>query len=302
MGIEIRPSGEAAGYAQAGTIIGQAEKGKEERARAERQAEQSQQIAAQNSARQMAQEWEIQKMLLNSQQDFAHEQRLRQADLDTEARAKEWEVDKMEMRSKLDFEQEEKERVRDNVVAVAGEKTLLESPMSDEERSRGLFNLWRQHPDSPNLQKYSGMEPQTDRAQFGTPPWYLSPEYKDTPEGKAALAKTQKTAEEEPIFTPYNVQKGLGILSTGSPESPLGIPLPVLKNQKEHEQWAERNWGPSWKVLVPDAVDVINKKFGITTPVQRAATDQIMTQYLIANGNNLEKTRQALAKDNYTWK
>ena len=106
MAIEIRPSGEPAAIAQAGLTIGQGERAKEERARADEKA----QMAAQDRARQMAMEWDAQKMLLNSQQDFAHEQRLHQSDLEAEARAKEWEVQKMELRSQMDFQREEQER------------------------------------------------------------------------------------------------------------------------------------------------------------------------------------------------
>jgi len=79
-------------------------------------------------------------------------------ELEKEDRARAWQLEKMEIASRMDFEQEERERLRNNAEAAAGEKTLLESPMGDEERSRGLFRLWQKHPDAPNLQKYSGFD------------------------------------------------------------------------------------------------------------------------------------------------
>lgn len=99
MPITKKQPGEAAGVAAAGNIVGQAQRAEEERAKAERQ-----------RARQIAMDWEMQKMMLNSQQDFAHEMRMKQAELDKEGRAKEWEVEKAEIASKMDFEQQERER------------------------------------------------------------------------------------------------------------------------------------------------------------------------------------------------
>jgi len=120
MGIRIEQPGGAKAAATAGTMIGKADRAKEDRARAERQQAQ----AAQDQARQMAMQWEQQKMLLNSQQDFAHEQRLRQAQLEGEARSREWDVEKMEIRSRIDFEGEEKERRRVMDEAVTGIKAI----------------------------------------------------------------------------------------------------------------------------------------------------------------------------------
>jgi hypothetical protein len=101
MGIEIRQPGEAKAAAEAGKQIGAAEG----RKRAEN-------IALQQAAEQRARQWELEKMQIRSQQDFAHEVRMRQAQLDAEARAKEWEVEKMELRSRIDFSEKEKERQR----------------------------------------------------------------------------------------------------------------------------------------------------------------------------------------------
>lgn len=121
MAIEIRPSGEPGAIAQAGLAVGQAERAKEERARADRAAEQ----AAQDRARRVAQDLEIQKMMFNSQQEFAHEQRLRQVELDKEARSYEWEKEKMELRSQMDFQQEEKDRLK-NIESVTNQISTLD--------------------------------------------------------------------------------------------------------------------------------------------------------------------------------
>lgn len=178
MPIELRQPGESALYAGAGQIIGKAERAKEERARTERQQEQSQQIAAQQAARQMAQEWEIQKMLLNSQQDFAHEQRLRQADLDGEARAKEWEYEKMELRSRFDLEQDEKERIRDKAEYISGRDALKKNEnLTEKQQADAIFVLSIKHPDVTEaaaelgkypeyIQRLQGITPLTPKQQF----------------------------------------------------------------------------------------------------------------------------------------
>ena len=177
MGITKRPSGEAAAKAQAGQIIGKGERAKEDRARGEREQARAQQMAAQQQARQMAQEWDVQKMLLNSQQDQAHEMRMRQADLDGEARAKEWEVEKMELHSKFDFEQDEKERLRNTAMYDAAKNTLDERKESlpDGEYEKALFKLdslyapkgvtkavtglgWQEEKQSPNIKRRKELE------------------------------------------------------------------------------------------------------------------------------------------------
>jgi hypothetical protein len=143
MGIEIRPFGEAKAAAQAGTMIGKGKRAEEDRARAEREQARAQQIAAQQSARQAALEWEQQKMLLNSQQDFAHEMRMRQAGLEKEARAEEWQTEKMELASRMDFEQDEKERLRVKAEYAAGRDILdkKKDEMPEGEYERALYKF-----------------------------------------------------------------------------------------------------------------------------------------------------------------
>jgi len=132
MAISYRPTGEAQAAAQAGKTIGQG---------------QARQKAAEQSQRmteiQMAKDWEMQKMLLNSQQDFAHEIRLRQAELDKEARAMEWETEKMEIVSRLDFEQDEKERLRYKAEYKAGRDALNKNKdnMGNAEYAKAEYEL-----------------------------------------------------------------------------------------------------------------------------------------------------------------
>jgi len=141
--IRIEQPGAAKAAAQAGAIIGKGKRAEEERARAEREQARAQQIAAQQAARQAALDWERQKMLLNSQQDFAHEMRMRQAGLEAEARAREWQVEKMEIASRMDFEQEEKERLRIKAEYAAGRDALdkKKEEMPAGEYERALFRL-----------------------------------------------------------------------------------------------------------------------------------------------------------------
>jgi hypothetical protein len=161
MGIKITQPGEAAAAAKAGSMIGAGKRAEKEQARAEREQARADQIAAQQQARKAALQWEQEKMLLNSQQDFAHEMRMRQAQLDKEARAQEWEVEKMEMASRLDFEQEERERQRDNAMWAAGDKAIDESDMPDVEKARARFRNWQKHPDAPGAQEDSGFKEET---------------------------------------------------------------------------------------------------------------------------------------------
>lgn len=166
MPITIRQPGEAAAAAKAGTIIGESQRAKEDRAKAERAQARSEQIAAQQSARKAALEWEQQKMMLNSQQDFAHEMRIRQAGLDKEARAEEWQTEKMELASRIDFEYDEKKRLRDDALFDAGDKTITESDMPEIEKPRARFKNAMAHPNAKGAPQYFGYkEPRQVQAQ-----------------------------------------------------------------------------------------------------------------------------------------
>ena len=155
MAIEIRPSGEAQAVAQAGRVVGAGERAKEERARAERE----QQRALEMQARDAARAWELQKLILNSQQDFAHEQRMRQAQLDAEARAREWEVEKMELASRFDFEQDEKKRLRRKATLDSGMESINNSDAPEKEKEIARFTLKSKYMDVEGYEDVLGIKP-----------------------------------------------------------------------------------------------------------------------------------------------
>jgi hypothetical protein len=51
-------------------------------------------------------------------------------------------------------------------------------------------------------------------------------------------------------------------------------------------------WGPNWKQIVPEAVDIINTKF----PGEKELTQDIMDSFIMAAGGDIEKAK-ALARD-----
>lgn len=164
MPIVKRQPGEAAAAAKAGAMIGAGKRKEKEQARAEREQARGEQIAAQQSARKAAIEWEQQKMLLNSQQDFAHEMRIRQAGLDKEARAQEWQTEKMELASRFDFEQDEKERIRRTATYTAGRDNINENEnLTDTQKADANFRLSSRYPDIPEAAVGLGLRPQTSK-------------------------------------------------------------------------------------------------------------------------------------------
>jgi multidrug efflux pump subunit AcrA (membrane-fusion protein) len=162
MPIRIEQPGAAKAAAQAGIAIGRGKRAEEERARAEREQARAQQIAAQQAARKAAIEWEQQKMLLNSQQDFAHEMRIRQAGLDAEARSREWQVEKMELASRIDFEQDEKERIRRKAEYTAGRDSINDNEnLTDGQKNMANFLLSTKYTDISEAAAGLGLRPQT---------------------------------------------------------------------------------------------------------------------------------------------
>lgn len=167
MAITIRQPGEAKVAAQAGAIIGKGKRAEENRARGEREQARVQQIQAQQEARQAAMEWDLQKMLLNSQQDFAHEMRMRQAGLDAEARAREWQVEKMEIASKMDFAEEEKERIRRTATYNAGSETIDNNEgLTDTQKADAHFRLSSRYTDIPEAAAGLGLRPDSKKSLF----------------------------------------------------------------------------------------------------------------------------------------
>jgi len=156
MAIEIRPTGEAAATAAAGRTIGKAKAKEAQRAEAQR----AQEMAFRQQQVQAAREWEMQKMLMNSQQDFAHEMRMRQADLDKEARAEEWQTEKMELASRLDFEQEEKERLRRTAEYTAGRDNINDNQnLTSGRQDQANFLLSMKYADVPEASAGLGLKP-----------------------------------------------------------------------------------------------------------------------------------------------
>jgi len=100
-------------------------------------------------------------MLMNSQQDFAHEMRMKQADLEGEARSKEWEIEKMELHSKFDFEQDEKERLRKKAMLSSGMETIDNSDAPDGEKDRARFQLKMKFLDVGGYEDVLGLERRT---------------------------------------------------------------------------------------------------------------------------------------------
>ena len=297
MGIEIRPSGEAQAYAGAGRVIGKAKA----REIAREEAQRAQELAFRQRAQQMSNDWELQKMLLNSQLDFQHEQRMIQIEQEKFEKAKAWDVEKMELASRLDFQMEEQKTqkqisiidndidgitkyIKDNGIdEKSGEWVSLQNKLSELDEQKRNIKL--------------GLKP---GQEYGMKPagWqYLTPEEQKQAAriGAGLEPRAAQPEEVKPIFTPAYIQKVLGVLSTGSPESPLGIPLQTLQTKEEHEKWAEKSFGPNWKTIVPEAIDVINEKFG--TNELKPINSNIIQQFLIATGGNIEEAKK-LAKQN----
>lgn len=167
MPIRIEQPGAAKAATQAGVLIGKGKRAEEERARAEREQARAQQIAAQQAARKAAIEWEQQKMLLNSQQDFAHEMRIRQAGLDAEARSREWQVEKMELASRIDFEQDEKERIRRKAEYTAGRDSINDNEnLTDGQKNMANFMLSTKYTDVSEAAIGLGLKPDSKKGLF----------------------------------------------------------------------------------------------------------------------------------------
>jgi hypothetical protein len=110
MAIRIQQPGMAELSAATGSVLGKAQKAQQQQQQEEERALIEEERAYQTQQRQAAQQWEIEKMRMRSEQDLAHEMRMRQSQLEKEARAEEWAVEKMELASRIDFEREEKSR------------------------------------------------------------------------------------------------------------------------------------------------------------------------------------------------
>lgn len=124
MPIRIEQPGAAKAAATAGTIIGKGQRAEEDRARAEREQARAQAEAAQKQARQVAMDWELQKMQINSQRAFERELRVEDYRLMAEDRAAERAVERIEFSKDLEFQYETQERQRKRSVLDASEAGL----------------------------------------------------------------------------------------------------------------------------------------------------------------------------------
>ena len=136
MGIKYKPKQGPEISARAGAATGAAEKAKTE-----------QRINLALEAEERAKMWELTKMELSSQQQYAHEARMRQVELDKEARAHEWVIEKAEIASRMDFQRQEEERQRKLSELDAQEKAIQEAKEKYGDNpaiQQKAFELWRQ--------------------------------------------------------------------------------------------------------------------------------------------------------------
>ena len=160
MSIRLEQPGASKAAATAGAMVGKGERAKEDRARAEQQRQQQEAIAAQQSARTAALEWEKEKMFMRSQQDFAHEMRMKQVGLDKEARAHEWEKEKMELASQNDFKEEEKERIRKRGVFKSGIESIDKNDtLNDTQKQDAKYTWAMKYTDIEEAAQYLGNKP-----------------------------------------------------------------------------------------------------------------------------------------------
>ena len=136
MGIKYKPKQGPEIAARAGAATGAAEKAKTE-----------QRINLALEAEERAKMWELTKMELSSQQQYAHEARMKQVELDKEARAHEWVIEKAEIASRMDFQRQEEERQRKLSELDAQEKAIQEAKEKYGDNpaiQQKAFELWRQ--------------------------------------------------------------------------------------------------------------------------------------------------------------
>jgi len=247
---------------------------------------------------------ELQKM----QMEFDYRQSLRQQDmaidLQMQERAKQWEIDKMQLRSQIDFQRKEQLRQR--------KMDSIDSAIQqiDKEVLAGRITEQEAYPIKQKLElSKTGVSvpvsafPGDEEDRYGIPPWWTSPEWEDTPEGIAAREKALAPRVERPTFTPYNIQQGLGELTTGAPSSALGLPMEVLIEKADHIAYATNRWGPNWHEEVPEAARIIENKFPDEAPhfvtLNQPLTLEIVDSYLIAAGGDITVAQQMAQRDGY---
>lgn len=187
-------------------------------------------------------------------------------DLEAEKRARTWEIEKMELRSRIDFEEEERKRIKEEEEYEVGVRMILENDNLTEERKADALNQFQ-------MRKLAGYVP----PEIGT--------------------REREEREERGPFTALNIQRGLGALTTGAPTSPMGFPMEVLKSREDFETYATNQWGPYWRSLVPEAVELIENK--LRPHGEKILTQEMMHSYAIAAEMNIEKAKELARKDGY---
>lgn len=280
------PSGLTSAYGQAAQLAGQSAGLRTQRQRqfqADQQAQEiafkREQMAADVEAQTRSHAWEMEKMERASRLEF-----------DKQEVAEQWDVQKMKIRSQLDFEREEKKRQQ-----ALDELDATNTQIDNYAREMGLDQTDEGRADIARMKlgiRIAAINKAPSTAQELFPKEYAQDRsaqiQKEKLQSQIDYVKqdTSLTAEEKkeridrltlgvgvtrepiehPVFTPASVQKGLGMLATGTEETPLGF-MKIKNTRNAYEEVATRQWGPNWRTLAPEAQNIIDQKFGSTYPV-----------------------------------
>jgi len=145
MSFRIEPSQSSAIAAQAGATVGTAQK-----AKMEFEAQQQEQHDAaqfqQSLELHRIQQADAAAAALRQLDKEKHMALVRdQADIERFKEAQKWDIEKMRLRSEHDFAMEEKRRDREQAELEAGAKAIRESKMSDPDKETAMFNLQMRH-------------------------------------------------------------------------------------------------------------------------------------------------------------
>lgn len=195
----------------------------------------TQNILKEDRAKELAQfESDIQLEKEKSRIAYAHE-----LDLQSEIAAQQWELDKMKLRSQLDFQQEELERQKIKDQATVGLNALDKAIKSgqfngDEPEIQRLQLQYQLQKETGQLQTHvQSLREPMERASFSAAPWYMRPEYKDTPEGIAARDKAESMTTKKPISV-VEVRRRLAAILGGN-EMVIGQTIPEMLSDAESQ-------------------------------------------------------------------
>jgi hypothetical protein len=168
-------------------------------------------------------------------------------------------VQEMQQRQRA-AEDARRQRELSNYFAMAEmDPTVLQSPEFQGVRERGGY---------PEIRPY---QPQgVDNFLESVPEGYQG-SARVGPRGRFQSGTiTRKT----PVHTQHYLQQVFGELVTGSPYSPMGIPMETLTNREEHIAYATKKLGPDWQKDYPQALEIINRKFPTETVGTQAVPKQ----------------------------